>query len=263
MKKNLKIIFTFLLTIIILLTSVSFPIEASSVVILFRILLILIRYRHFRKTTNISNSSALTSLNIEGLEKLNISGSGQFTPTNLPLLIENINTNLPIVDIDLRQESHGLINDDMAISFANANNSANAGLTLDEVIEKENSDLSSINLNKPLTLYNNKKIITPNLVQSESTLAYSNNISYIRIPVTDGNLPNEDMVNYFIDIIKSHSEDTWFHFHCKAGVGRTTTFMIMYDIIKNGNNVSLNDIIGLSSIAFWNFSTRCCRFLCW
>ena len=52
------------------------------------------------------------------------------------------------------------------------------------------------------------------------------------------------MVNYFIDIIKSHSEDTWFHFHCKAGVGRTTTFMIMYDIIKNGNNVSLNDIIG-------------------
>ena len=27
-------------------------------------------------------------------------------------------------------------------------------------------------------------------------------------------------------------------------VGRTTTFMIMYDIIKNGNNVSLNDIIG-------------------
>ena len=75
----------------------------------------------------------------------------------MPLLIENINTNLPIVDIDLRQESHGLINDDMAISFANANNSANAGLTLDEVIGKENSDLSSINLNKPLTLYNNKK----------------------------------------------------------------------------------------------------------
>ena len=245
MKKNLKIIFTFLLTIIILLTSVSFPIEASSDVNIIQDSANTNSLPgHFRKTTNISNSSALTSLNIEGLEKLNISGSGQFTPTNLPLLIENINTNLPIVDIDLRQESHGLINDDMAISFANANNSANAGLTLDEVIGKENSDLSSINLNKPLTLYNNKKIITPNLVQSESTLAYSNNISYIRIPVTDGNLPNEDMVNYFIDIIKSHSEDTWFHFHCKAGVGRTTTFMIMYDIIKNGNNVSLNDIIG-------------------
>ena len=161
MKKNLKIIFTFLLTIIILLTSVSFPIEASSDVNIIQDSANTNSLPgHFRKTTNISNSSALTSLNIEGLEKLNISGSGQFTPTNLPLLIENINTNLPIVDIDLRQESHGLINDDMAISFANANNSANAGLTLDEVIEKENSDLSSINLNKPLTLYNNKKIIT-------------------------------------------------------------------------------------------------------
>ena len=180
MKKNLKFIFTFLLTIIILLTSVSFPIEASSDVNIIQDSANTNSLPgHFRKTTNISNSSDLTSLNIEGLEKLNISGSGQFTPTNLPLLIENINTNLPIVDIDLRQESHGLINDDMAISFANANNSANAGLTLDEVIEKENSDLSSINLNKPLTLYNNKKIITPNLVQSESTLAYSNNISSI------------------------------------------------------------------------------------
>lgn len=245
MKKTFKITFTFLLTIIILLTSISFPIKAlRDVNIIQDSDNTNSLPSHFRKTTDISNSSALSSLNIKGLDQLNISGSGQFTPTNLPLLIENINTNLPIVDIDLRQESHGFINDDTAISFANSNNSANAGLTLDEVIEKENSDLSSIDLNKPLTLYNNKKTITPALVQNESTLAHSNNISYIRIPVTDGNLPNDDMVNYFIDVIESHSENTWFHFHCKAGVGRTTTFMIMYDIIKNGNNVSLNDIIG-------------------
>ena len=52
------------------------------------------------------------------------------------------------------------------------------------------------------------------------------------------------MVNYFMDIVKNNPENTWFHFHCKAGVGRTTTFMIMYDIIKNGNEVSLHDIIG-------------------
>ena len=83
MKKNLKIIFTFLLTIIILLTSVSFPIEASSDVNIIQDSANTNSLPgHFRKTTNISNSSALTSLNIEGLEKLNISGSGQFTPTN-------------------------------------------------------------------------------------------------------------------------------------------------------------------------------------
>ena len=68
-------------------------------------------------------------------------------------------------------------------------------------------------------------------------------ITYIRIPVTDGNLPNDNMVNYFIDFVKKQPENTWLHFHCKAGAGRTTTFMIMYDIIKNHNYVDLNDII--------------------
>lgn len=87
---------------------------------------------------------------------MNISGSGQFTISNLPLLIENIDSNLSIIVIDLREESHGFINN-TAISFSNLNNNANISLTLNEVIEKENKDLSSIKLNEPLTLFNNKK----------------------------------------------------------------------------------------------------------
>ena len=244
MKKNIKIFFIFLLTTIILLTTISFPTNALTDVNIIQdssnstSLPI-----NFRKTTDISKASALKSLNINGLEKLNISGSDQFTPANLSLLIENIYTELPIIDIDLRQESHGFIND-IAISFANSNNSANSGLTLDEVIEKEDKDLSSIKLNKPLTIYNNKKTITPTSVKNEAELTELNNISYIRIPVTDGNLPNEDMVDYFIYVVNNAPENAWFHFHCKAGIGRTTTFMIMYDILKNGNDVSLPDIIG-------------------
>lgn len=52
------------------------------------------------------------------------------------------------------------------------------------------------------------------------------------------------MVDYFINFVKNQPENTWLHFHCKARAGRTTTFMIMYDIIKNCNEVNLNDIIG-------------------
>ncbi len=116
--------------------------------------------KYFRKTTDISKVSELGSLNTKGLDNLNISGSGQFTPPNLPLMLENIDTNLPIIDIDLRQESHGFVND-IAISFSNSNNSANSGLTLNEVIKKENEDLSSIKLNTPLTLHNKNKTILP------------------------------------------------------------------------------------------------------
>ena len=98
-----------------------------------------------------------------------------------------------------------------------------------EVIQKENDDLSSINLNDKLTLYNTNKSIKPKVIKNEKTLAEENNIGYLRIPVTDGNLPNDDMTNYFINFVNNQPENTWLHFHCKAGVGRTTTFMIMYD----------------------------------
>ena len=92
-------------------------------------------------------------------------------------------------------------------------------------------------------MYNTKKSIKPKTVQNENALVEAENISYLRIPITDGNLPTDTMVEYFVDFIKKQPENTWIHFHCKAGVGRTTTFMIMYDIIKNCNEVSLNDII--------------------
>ena len=197
---------------------------------------------NFRKTTDILTDCNFESLNKQGLDKLNISGSSQFTKLNLSLIIKAIPDNFSIIDIDLREESHGFIND-FAISFENTYNNANSGLSLPEIINKENSDLSSIKLNSPLTFYNSKKSIIPKTVQNESTLVMAKGIKYVRIPVTDGNLPNDNMVNYFIDFVKKQPKNTWLHFHCKAGVGRTTTFMIMYDIIKNHNDVDLKDII--------------------
>ena len=34
----------------------------------------------------------------------------------------------------------------------------------------------------------------------------------------------------------------WAHFHCEAGRGRTTTFLVLYDMMRNANRVSLEDI---------------------
>ena len=198
--------------------------------------------KNFRKTSDLSSIKNISYLNLDGLDNLNISGSEQFTVFNLPLLKENIGNKFNIVDIDLREESHGFING-FAISFANSNNSANKGLSYNEVINKENEDLSSIKLGEPLIFYNNNKEIIPKTVQTEKQVTNAEDISYFRIPVTDGGLPNEDMVNRFVSFVSELPENTWLHFHCKAGIGRTTTFMIMYDIIKNCNNVSLDDII--------------------
>lgn len=235
MRKLNKIYLTLLLTFISLFTSISVPISAlPKVYIVSDSDNLTSLPQHFRKTNDILNISALGTVNTKGLDRLNISGSGQFTAFNLPLLLETINNNILIIDIDLREESHGFING-IPISFANSNNSANKGLILDEVLDKESEDLFSLKLGTPLTIYNldytENKTLTPEYIKNEYTLVTSNNIFYLRIPITDFNLPNEDMVNYFVDFVKNQPKNSWLHFHCKAGIGRTTTFMIMYDIL--------------------------------
>lgn len=197
---------------------------------------------HFRMSSNYKTIIKDDNINLKGLDKLNISGSAQFSDSGLSLIKEAIDKNFSIIDIDLRQESHGFING-IAISFENEKNNANKGLSLSEVLSAEDGLLNSIKIGTPITFYNKKETIIPKSVQNELQVANSKEFGYIRIPVTDGGIPTDDMINYFIDFVKNQPKDSWLHFHCKEGVGRTTTFMIMYDIMKNYKDVSLNDII--------------------
>ena len=48
--------------------------------------------KNFRKTTDLTDIKTNKDINITGLDKLNISGSQQFSEKNLPLLIEAIGT---------------------------------------------------------------------------------------------------------------------------------------------------------------------------
>lgn len=201
--------------------------------------------KHFRKSTDIVDLSKNPNLNLTGLNELNISGSSQFTESTLSLIKDSIGKKYNIIDIDLREESHGFVNG-MAISWKNKLNNANAGLNLQEIICDENQKLQSIKLDEPLNYYAHKNIqkqVIPKKVENECKLVNSKGISYIRMPVTDGGLPSEEMVNSFVNFVKYQPKNSWLYFHCKAGIGRTTTFMIMYDILKNCKTVPLDDII--------------------
>ncbi|MBX4270869.1 fused DSP-PTPase phosphatase/NAD kinase-like protein [Clostridium estertheticum] len=199
--------------------------------------------KNFRKSSTLLNTQNNKNLNLSGLNTLNISGSQQFSKDNLPIVINSINTSLPITIIDLRQESHGFING-LPVSWANAKNDANIGLTKNQVLLDEYNKLSNIKLNVPITFYNHKNItIIPTKVEDEQYLVSSKSLSYNRITVTDGKIPKDDMVDYFVALVLSQPKNSWFHFHCKQGIGRTTTFMIMYDMIKNSTKVTAEDII--------------------
>lgn len=211
--------------------------------------------KEFRKTTDLTAINDNKNLNLKGLDKLNISGSQQFSEYNLPLLIKAIGTSLPITVVDLRQESHGFING-FPVSWADSKNNANTGLTREQVLKDEADKLKGIKLSEPITFYNHPEItLVPEKVQDENELVKSNALYYDRITVRDGGIPSDDMVDYFMESIKAKPKDSWLHFHCKAGVGRTTTFMIMYDMIKNYKDLSAEEIIS-RQLALVNFNEK-------
>lgn len=174
-----------------------------------------------------------------GLYDLNISGSGQFSENGLDMIKKVIDSNSVII-VDLKQEDHGFING-IPISWVNKKNTSNKGLTKEQILDNENNKLSSIENNKEILIQNQKLISTQ--VKNEKELVENKGMSYMRIPVTDKEKPSDDMVDYFVQFVQSLPTNTWLYFHCEEGIGRTTTFMVMYDIMKNAKRVSLDDIM--------------------
>lgn len=176
---------------------------------------------------------------------LNISGSAQFTAEQVENLKNAINKpNICIVD--LRQESHGLVNK-YAISFFNRAKDLNNGFTTEQTIKTENTLLSKIKIGEHLSIYRKTgllfKEITVDFVSNESSAVDKAGMQYKRYAVKDNGAPTPQIVDQFVEFIKTKPEDLHLHFHCDAGEGRTTTFMSMYQILMNNTNLSLNQIL--------------------
>ena len=72
-----------------------------------------------------------------------------------------------------------------------------------------------------------------NSVMSERQLVEQNGLHYYRIAATDHIWPSPENIDDFISFIGTLPDHAWLHFHCRAGKGRTTIYMAMYDMMKN------------------------------
>ncbi|TNJ61367.1 hypothetical protein FE784_34405 [Paenibacillus hemerocallicola] len=61
--------------------------------------------------------------------------------------------------------------------------------------------------------------------------------------VTDHHRPHDEVVDQFVRYVEALPERTWQHFHCRGGVGRTTTFILMYEMMKNSGSVDYEDFL--------------------
>ena len=192
-----------------------------------------------------STSSVGLPMRLRDIPTLNISGSAQFTKDQLLNLKNSINKD-NICIVDLRQESHGFIND-LAISFLNPYKDLNNGFTTEQTIKAENSLLNKIKIGNTIQLYKHTGIfikdITVDFISNESQLVTEADMQYKRFAVKDNSAPTPDIVDEFVEFIKNKPDDIHLHFHCAAGKGRTTSFMVMYQAMKNNSNLTLEQLL--------------------
>lgn len=77
----------------------------------------------------------------------------------------------------------------------------------------------------------------------EEAAAAKAGLNYVRIEVPDYHPPSPAQVDQFLDFLKTLPTNSWLHFHCAGGKGRTSTFMVMTDIVQNGTFFSLEQLV--------------------
>lgn len=188
--------------------------------------------------------------NFRVFDDLKISASGQPSTSELVFLYNELkqHTDGKIYIVDLREESHGFANG-FPVSYYINKNLANFFKPRNQ-IENIESELLTDMLGRQVDLLplgnEDKKLFKPlnlvvNNVETERQKADELGFIYVRFPVTDMFFPQPEIVDQFINFVANLKENDWVHFHCQAGHGRTSTFTVMYEILKNPEK-SLEDI---------------------
>ena len=216
--------------------------------------------RKFRSTSNDFLGQISSLFNKQGLTDLNMSGSSQFTRKQLEAMVHETVSNNHLtpnqfVLVDLRQESHLFING-YPVSFFSPNFSHNWGQSSQQTEAEENDQQEKLSKKSEVTVHyvieKGKKgalgktyddVEAIHQAQTEATIAKQLGIQYARFAVSDHMRPNDEIVDQFVEFVTNLPKNTWLHFHCRGGSGRTSTFMTMYDMLRNGKNLGKEDIL--------------------
>lgn len=186
---------------------------------------------------------------VSGLLDLNMSGSGQFSALQFQALLEYLEnfkiSPHQVLVVDLREEPHAFINGTPVTWYAGkAWWIQNDPISFVERREKKR--LGELSVGQSILLkdiaYKDKAGYVQQLtdhtyvitsLMTEEQVVTTAGAQYIRLPVTDHMRPDDKDVEQFLSLIKRLPPHIWIHFHCRAGRGRTSTFMVMYDMIRN------------------------------
>ena len=207
---------------------------------------------NFRQSTDAVGTVDGIQPETAGLAELHSSGSAQMSQAGMEGLMAELRqaSSGPIYIVDLRQETHGYM-DGIAVSFYGKRNWGNIGKKTADILTGEKDALEHcVGENVDIYRLDSHKepvepaeiSLQPEVTATEAEIAAAAGAQYFRITSTDHIWTDPESVDRFIAFYKTLPKDAWLHFHCEAGKGRTTTYMVLYDILRNGMQVPLADI---------------------
>jgi len=205
----------------------------------------------FRSTSDLHDLGP--AANRTGLAALRLSGSASLSLPEHMAQIKAAAKGSPVTVVDLRQESHAIVGQH-PVTWIAYNDWANVGRSQRDVLDDEQERIEALKKEPQVLLTDHfdwkTGVVPPRTVtqkaprvQSEQALVEGAGGSYVRLAVTDHLRPTDEQTDRFIDLVRGLPEGTTLHVHCKGGMGRTTTFMVMYDMLRNAHDVGADDII--------------------
>lgn len=134
--------------------------------------------------------------------------------------------------IDLRQEPHGLVND-RAVTWYAPHNWTNSSANRDEALQREKRLLSELTVGSQISGTAIQSI------ESFASLIRSSGMNYERLSVVQHLRPSDREVDTFIEICRRLPAKAWVHFLDYEGKERAAYFMLMYDVLQNANQSTL------------------------
>ena len=203
-------------------------------------------------------------LSAQGLAALRASGSSQFSRHGLDSwvrVLQALGAPQPahITVVDLRQEPHGLAGP-QAMSWHAWSNWLNRDLSPAAAWEDEVARLAALQAQagSVVPAFRVCKARDPAgakivsyfaaplqvaAVASEQAAVQGAGMHYLRLPMVDHTgAPTDAVVEAFVAAVAQRDPNSWWHFHCRKGQGRTALFMAMLDMLHNARSLSLEQI---------------------
>lgn len=193
-------------------------------------------------------------VNGEGLAELDVSGSGQFSVGELESILAEAGG--PVIDVDLRGESHGFLNDHAISWYAPRDWSVN-GLSKGAMLTAERDRLATLQPGSTVTVIDGKEKVSGSYttgiatdieverVASEEEVIIGKGHAYERITAIDHVPMTPAELDQVVALYQRWRSvpGTRLHVHCAGGDGRTTTVLAALDMLANATKLSAEDIV--------------------